>query len=53
MSYILLTLAKDFPICTSKTFLEPQKFLLKLQMYPFTISVSHMNKMGMPQNLQC
>lgn len=29
VSFILLTLAKGFAICTSKTFMEPQKFLLK------------------------
>jgi len=53
-SYNLLTLAKDFAICTSKTLMELQTFLLKLHMYPLTtVSVSHMNRMGMPVNLQC
>lgn len=50
--YNLLTLAKDFAICTSDSFMELWNFSLKLQMYPLTVSVSHMNRMGMPLKLQ-
>lgn len=49
----LLTLANDFAISTSKTFMEVQKFLLKLHMYLLTVSVSHMNRRGMPLNPHC